>query len=174
MAFRVDTIERADGSRHQREIVAHPGAVAIVAIDDDDRVLLVRQFRTAAGRTLLEIPAGTRDVDAASGQVEDPDRTAARELEEETGQRAARWQNLGAFWPAPGFSSEVIHLYLASGLSPAADGRLGPDDDEALVLVRIPVDEAVRAAEDGRIVDAKSIVGLLRYARTQAPSANRR
>jgi 8-oxo-dGTP pyrophosphatase MutT (NUDIX family) len=167
MAFRVDTIERADGSRHQREIVAHPGAVAIVAVDDQDRVLLVRQYRTAAGQTLLEIPAGTRDVDEATGTVEDPDLTAARELEEETGQRAAHWQNLGAFWPAPGFSSEVIHLYVATGLSPAGAGRLGPDEDEALVLSRIPVADAVAAAEDGRIADAKSIVGLLRYARSR-------
>ncbi len=168
MAFRVDTIERNDGSRHQREIVAHPGAVAIVAIDDDDRVLLVRQFRTAAERTLLEIPAGTRDVDEASGEVEDPDLTAPRELEEETGLRATMWQRLGAFWPAPGFSTEVIHLYLATGLAAAAEGRLGPDEDEALVVLRVPFDEAVAAAEDGRIADAKSIVGLLRIARIRA------
>ena len=165
MAFRVDTIERADGSRHQREIVAHPGAVAIVAVDEHDRVLLVRQFRTAAGRTLLEIPAGTRDVDPTTGAVEDPDDTARRELEEETGQRAAQWRGLGAFWPAPGFSSELIQLYLATGLTAAAEGRLGPDEDEALILVRVPIDVAVAAAEDGRIADAKSIVGLLRYAR---------
>ncbi len=168
MAFRVDTIERHDGSRHQREIVAHPGAVAIVAVDDEDRVLLVRQFRTAAERTLLEIPAGTRDVDEATGDVEDPDRTAARELEEETGQRATTWLGLGAFWPAPGFSTEVIHLYLATGLSSAVEGRLGPDDDEALVVVRVPFEAAVSAAEDGRIADAKSIVGLLRVARIRA------
>jgi len=171
MAFRVDTIARSDGSRHQREIVAHPGAVAIVAIDADDRVLLVRQFRTAAGQTLLEIPAGTRDVDETTGEVEDPDLTATRELEEETGQRAAEWQRIGAFWPAPGFSTELIHLYVATGLSEAADGRLGPDNDEALVLVRVPFDEAVVAAEDGRILDAKSIVGLLRYARLRARGA---
>ena len=88
MTFRVDTIERADGSRHQREIVGHPGAVAIVAVDDDDRVLLVRQFRTAAGRTLLEIPAGTLDGRPRPGAIEDPDLAAPRELEEETGQRA--------------------------------------------------------------------------------------
>ena len=168
MAFRVDTIERADGSRHQREIVAHPGAVAIVAVDDRDRILLVRQFRTAAGRTLLEIPAGTRDVDPTTGTVEDPDLTARRELEEETGQRAADWRRLGSFWPAPGFSSELIELYLATGLTPVTDGRLGPDDDEALILSRVPFDDAVAAAEDGRISDAKSIVGILRYARIRA------
>jgi ADP-ribose pyrophosphatase len=165
LVFRVDTIERADGSRHQREIVGHPGAVAIVAIDDAGRVLLVRQFRTAAGRTLLEIPAGTLDVDETTGAVEDPDLAAARELEEETGQRAAQWRKLGAFWTAPGFATELMHLYLATGLSPAGDGRLDPDEDEALVLARVPLDDALAATEDGRIADAKSIVGLLRYAR---------
>ena len=166
LAFRVDTIERADGSRHQREIVEHPGAVAIVAIDEEDRVLLVRQFRTAVGRTLLEIPAGTLDVDPATGTVEDPALAAPRELEEETGQRAGQWHKLGAFWTAPGFATELMHLYLATDLYPADDdGRLGPDEDEALVAVRIPLAQAVAAAEDGRIADAKSIVGLLRVDR---------
>jgi ADP-ribose pyrophosphatase len=165
LAFRVDTIERADGSRHQREIVGHPGAVAIVALDDADRVLLVRQFRTAVGATLLEIPAGTLDVDPASGAIEDPDLAAPRELEEETGQRAERWHKLGSFWTAPGFATELMHLYLATELRPAEVGRLGPDEDEELVAVRVPLAEAVAAAEDGRIVDAKSIVGLLRVDR---------
>jgi ADP-ribose pyrophosphatase len=165
LAFRIDTIERADGSRHQREIVGHPGAVAIVAIDEQDRVLLVRQFRTAVGRTLLEIPAGTLDVDPTTGAIEDPDLAARRELEEETGQRAGQWQKLGEFWTAPGFATELMHLYLATELRPAEDGRLGPDEDEALVAVRVPLAEAVAAAEDGRIGDAKSIVGLLRVDR---------
>ncbi len=106
-------------------------------------------------------------MDETSGAIEDPDRAAPRELEEETGHRAAKWRKLGTFWTAPGFATELMHLYLATGLSAAGDGRLGPDEDEALVLARVPVDEAVAAAEDGRIVDAKSIVGLLRYARLQ-------
>ena len=165
LAFRVDTIERADGTRHQREIVGHPGAVAIVALDEQDRVLLVRQFRTAVGGTLLEIPAGTLDVDPTSGAIEDPALAAPRELEEETGQRAGHWQKLGSFWTAPGFATELMHLYLATDLHPADDGRLGPDEDEALVAVRLPLADAVAAAEDGRISDAKSIVGLLRVAR---------
>ena len=168
MTFRVDTIEQADGSRHRREIVGHPGAVAIVALDDEDRVLLVRQFRTAAGRVLLEIPAGTLDVDAATGAVEAPDGAAARELEEETGHRAETWRRLGAFWTAPGFATELMHLYLATALRPVHADRLGPDEDEHLLLVRMPRAEAVAAAEDGRIADAKSIVGLLRLARLQA------
>jgi ADP-ribose pyrophosphatase len=167
MAFRVDTIERVDGSRHQREIVAHPGAVAIVAVDDADRVMLVRQYRTAAAMTLLEIPAGTLDVDEATGAIEDPDLAAPRELEEETGLRAGRWHKLGSFWTAPGFATELMHLYLATDLRPAEEGRLGPDEDEVLRLERVPVDTAIAAAEDGRIVDAKSIVGLLRLARTR-------
>jgi ADP-ribose pyrophosphatase len=168
MTFRVDTIERPDGSRHRREIVGHPGAVAIVAIDDADRVLLVRQFRTAAGRSLLEIPAGTLDVDEATGAIESPDLAAARELEEETGRRASRWTKLGEFWTAPGFATELMHLYLATDLSVAHEDRLGPDEDEALDLLAVPVGEAIAAAEDGRIVDAKSIVGLLRLARLRA------
>lgn len=169
LAFRVDTIERADGSRHQREIVEHPGAVAIVAIDDEDRVLLVRQFRTAVGRTLLEIPAGTLDVDPTTGTIEDPALAAPRELEEETGLRAGQWQELGAFWTAPGFATELMHLYLATDLHPADEDRLGPDEDEALVDVRVPLAEAIAAAADGRIVDAKSIVGLLRLDRLRRP-----
>jgi ADP-ribose diphosphatase len=171
LAFRVDTIERADGSRHQREIVGHPGAVAIVAVDADDRVLLVRQFRTAVGRTLVEIPAGTLDVDEATGRVEDPELAARRELEEETGRQAARWQRLGTFWTAPGFATELMHLYLATELSVVGEGALGPDEDEALVLSAVPADEAIAAAEDGRIEDAKSIVGLLRLARLRALGA---
>ena len=168
MTFRVDTIERPDGSRHRREIVGHPGAVAIVALDDADCLLLVRQFRTAAGRVLLEIPAGTLDVDEATGTVEQPDGAARRELEEETGFRARTWRALGSFWTAPGFATERMHLYLASDLVPADEDRLSPDEDEALTLVRLPWLEALAAAEDGRIADAKSIVGILRLARLRA------
>ena len=160
-------MERADGTRAERDVAIHPGAVAIVALDADDRVLLVRQYRSPAQRVLLEIPAGTLDVDS-SGAIEDPDLAAARELEEETGQRAGSWRKLGAFWTAPGFATELMHLYLATDLRPAETDRLGPDEDEALVAVRVPLDEAVAAAEDGRIADAKSIVGLLRLARLRA------
>ncbi len=168
MTFRVDTIERPDGSRHRREIVGHPGAVAIVALDDADCLLLVRQFRTAAGRVLLEIPAGTLDVDEATGAVEQPDGAARRELEEETGFRARTWRALGSFWTAPGFATERMHLYLASDLVSADEDQLSPDEDEALTLVRLPWLEALAAAEDGRIADAKSIVGILRLARLRA------
>jgi ADP-ribose pyrophosphatase len=162
MTFRVDTIERADGSRSERDVVGHPGAVAVVAIDDDDRVLLVRQWRTPAERVLLEIPAGTLDVDAATGDTEDPDLAARRELEEETGQRAGSWRRLASFWTAPGFASELMTLYLATDLRPAhPDERLGLDEDEHIRLERLPFATAVEAALRGEIADAKSIVGLL-------------
>jgi ADP-ribose pyrophosphatase len=169
LTFEVATVERADGSRSERDIVGHPGAVAIVAIDDEDRVLLVRQWRTPARKVLLEIPAGTLDPGEAEGTTEDPEVASRRELEEETGYRARTWQKLAAFWTAPGFASELMHLYLATDLEPAhPDARLGPDEDEHLRLERLPFADAVAAMERGEIADAKSIVGLLWVERLRA------
>jgi ADP-ribose pyrophosphatase len=173
LEFRVDTVERADGRRAMREVAGHPGAVAIVAVDPEGRVLLVRQYRHPAGRALLEIPAGTLDRDPATGATEDPDDAARRELEEETGCRAGRWERLVDFWTAPGFATERMFLYLATDLAPAGEGRLGPDEDEALELVRLPWREAVAAAERGEIGDAKSLVGLLWLARRMEAAAPR-
>ena len=163
LEFRVDEVETPDGHRSKREIAGHPGGVAIVAIDDEERVLLVRQWRHAIGRALLEIPAGTLDRDA-EGKVEDHAGAAARELEEETGYRAATWRYLGSFFTAPGFTNELMHLYMATGLTAAHADRLGPDDDERLELEALPLVDAVTMAERGEIADAKSIVGLLRVA----------
>jgi ADP-ribose pyrophosphatase len=160
LTVRVDTIERADGSRTERDVVGHPGAVAILALDGDDRVLLVRQYRVPAGGVLLEIPAGTLDVDE-TGVTEDPDLAARRELEEETGYRAGSWQHLASFWTAPGFATELMHLYLATDLRPADADRLGPDEDEHLRLERLRWPDAVEAGLRGDIRDAKSLVGLL-------------
>ncbi len=171
LTFRVDTIERADGTLGTREICGHPGAVAILALDDQDRVLLVRQWRHAAGQALLEIPAGTLDVDEATGAIEDPALAAPRELEEETGFRAAAWRRLASFWTAPGFAEELMHLYLATDLRPADENRRGPDEDERLHLVAMPWRDAVAAAERGEIHDAKSILGLLWLARLKAGDA---
>jgi len=161
LTFRVDTIERADGSRAERDVVGHPGAVAILAVDPEGEVLLVRQFRVPAGRVLLEIPAGTLDIDEATGAVEDHALAARRELEEETGYRADTWRQLASFWTAPGFATELMHLWLATDLRPADGERLGPDEDEHLRLERMPLRDAVAAVERGEIADAKSIVGLL-------------
>jgi 8-oxo-dGTP pyrophosphatase MutT (NUDIX family) len=165
LEFRIDTVERADGRQVRRDVAGHPGAVAVVALDDEGRVLLVRQWRHPAGRALLEIPAGTLDRDPVTGATEDPDVAARRELEEETGCRAGGWELLADFWTAPGFATERMFLYLATGLVPAGEGRLGPDEDEALELVRLPWREAVAAVDRGEIRDAKSLVGLLWLAR---------
>ena len=144
----------------------------MVAIDRDDNVLLVHQWRTPAAQVLLEIPAGTLDVNA-SGLTEDPDLAARRELEEETGYRAETWQKLAEFWTAPGFASEKMHLYLATDLVPAhPDERLGPDEDEHLRLERRPFTEAVDALERGEIADAKSIAALLWVARLRQRSGS--
>ena len=160
LEFRVDTIERADGSRGTRDVVGHPGAIAVLALDDQGRLLLVRQWRIPAERAMLEIPAGTLDVH--DGVTEDPDVAARRELEEETGSRAGSWRKLAEFWTAPGFATELMHLYLATGLTSATgDDRLAPDEDERLELSRVTVDEAVALVDRGEISDAKTILGVL-------------
>jgi len=162
VTFRVDTVVDPDGGRHVRDIVDHPGAVAVVALHGTD-LLLVRQVRLAAGRILLEIPAGTLDRHP-DGRIEDPEIAAPRELGEETGYRAATWRRLGTFWTAPGFASEAMTLYLATDLSPI-DGYAGPDEDERLDLVRMPWKDAVAAAERGDFADAKTVAGVLWVAR---------
>jgi ADP-ribose pyrophosphatase len=162
--FRIDTVEAADGHRSTRDIAGHPGGVCMVAIDAEDRVLLVRQWRHATGGPLLEIPAGTLDR-GPDGTVEQHAVAAARELEEETGSRAGRWEYLGAFYTAPGFTSELMHLYLATELSAAHGGALHPDDDERLELYPTPFADALAMAEHGELRDAKTLVALFRVAR---------
>jgi ADP-ribose pyrophosphatase len=164
LEFRVDTIETPDGRQATRDIAGHPGAVAVVAIDDADRVLMVRQWRHATGGPLLEIPAGTLDRHP-DGSLEDHAVAAARELEEETGARAGTWRYLGSFYTAPGFTSELMHLYLATGLTSSHADGLQPDEDEHLELKPVPFADALAMAMRGDIHDAKSMVGLLMAAR---------
>ena len=162
ITFRIDTIEDANGRRHTREVVAHPGAVCIVPILGDD-VLMVRQYRTPVAQVLLELPAGTLD-HLHDGSIEAPDGAAARELGEETGHVARTWRSLGHFWSAPGFTDELMYLYLATHLEPLADYE-GPEEDEHLDLVKLPWRDAVAMAEAGEISDAKTLIGLLRLSR---------
>ncbi|HEX8939238.1 MAG TPA: NUDIX hydrolase [Candidatus Limnocylindrales bacterium] len=171
LAVEADTVRLGDGAIRPRDIVVHPGAVVILALDEAAQVLFVRQYRLAAGRALLELPAGTLDRHP-DGTVEDPAVAAPRELEEETGYRAERWRRLGGFWTAPGFATEFMTLFLATGLRPAhhAD-RLHPDEDERLELVRLPWPDARRAAEAGAFEDAKTLLGLLWLARLEATGA---
>ena len=171
LEFRIDTVEAADGHRSTRDIAGHPGGVCMVAIDGQDRVLLVRQWRHATGGPLLEIPAGTLDREP-DGSIEDHALAAARELEEETGSRAATWRYLGGFYTAPGFTSELMHLYLATDLSAAHGDALQPDEDERLELYPTPFAEALAMTERGEIRDAKTIVGLLMVARLRSPSGS--
>jgi len=167
VGLRIETVEFADGSRREREIVDHPGAVAIVALDGDE-IVLVRQHRAPAGRVLIEIPAGTRDV-LADGTVEDPAVTASRELGEETGMRAATWRHLATFWTAPGFATETMDLYLATDLAPAEDAQAA--EDERIAVERVAWRRALDMVEEGEIADAKSIVGILWLARLMARGA---
>lgn len=133
-----------------REIVEHPGAVGIVAVDADGYVTLVRQLREPARRHLVELPAGTRE------EGEEPLATAKRELREECGLTGGEWRRLAGFWTTPGFCREYMHLYLAEGVHA---GDADPDDDEDVELVRWHLDELeLRIAE---IEDAKTVAGLL-------------
>jgi ADP-ribose pyrophosphatase len=144
--------------------------VAILAIDAQERVLLVRQYRVAVGEALLEIPAGTLDI-ADDGSIEDPAIAAPRELEEETGMRAGSWRKIATFFTAPGFASELMHLYLATDLRPADGARLQPDEDEHLEVERLPWRDALAAAERGEYRDGKTLVGLLWLARLRDQGA---
>jgi ADP-ribose pyrophosphatase len=158
-----DEIVRLDGAEARRDIVVHPGAVVVAALDEAERLLLVAQYRLAAGGVLLELPAGTLDVH--EGVVEDPEAAARRELEEETGYRAGRIEKLGGFYSAPGFLTEYLSLFLAADLAPAGHDRRDPDEDERLRLFRLPWRDAVTAVEAGLIEDSKSVSGILLVAR---------
>jgi ADP-ribose pyrophosphatase len=152
---RVDDVRLSSGRTASREVVEHPGAVGILAWDGA-ALALVRQWRHAAGASLLEIPAGTLD----PGEV--PEATARRELTEECGLAAARWEAGPSFYTAPGFCTERLSLFLATDLTPAA--AQAPDDEE-LELSWMTLPEALEAIERGSIVDAKSVAGILWLAR---------
>lgn len=158
LTFVRDTVVTGDGLQHSRDVVLHPGAVTVVGVLPDRRLLLVRQFRHPSGEVLLELPAGTLDI-LDDGSAEKPLPAAQRELFEETGYRAGSWRKLSEFFTAPGFASELMHLFLATDLTldPAYEG---PDEDERLKLDILPFDKALSMAEDGRIRDAKTLVGL--------------
>ena len=159
MIFARDTVLDPEGKEHARDIVIHPGAVTVVAILPDRRLVLVRQYRHAAGEALLELPAGTLDRQPDES-IEEPLSAAKRELTEETGYRAERWRELATFFTAPGFASELMTLYLATGLSPDPE-HTGPDPDERLNVELLPFDEALALAQRGELRDAKTITGVL-------------
>jgi len=160
VALRVDEVELPSGRTAVREIVEHRGAVAIVPRLPSGDVLLVRQYRAPAGRRLLEIPAGTIE------PGEPPEVCASRELAEEIGMRAERWQPLGAIFPSPAFLTEVVHLFLAEKLSPHPVEA----EEEEMEVVAVPFGEAVALVTRGEICDAKSVAGILLASRYLEPS----
>ena len=154
LKLRVDDVRLPNGNQTRREIVEHSDAVAIIAIDVDDNVLLVKQFRKPVEKELLEIPAGCTE------EGEKVDVTVRREMQEETGYRPQRIERLGGFYSTPGFSTEYLHLYLATDLIPS---QLYAEDTESIRTIRVPVSQIPALLSSGNICDAKSIAGLYTF-----------
>ena len=154
--FRVASVEfeGPDGDRFERDIVHHPGAVVVVPVTADDRVIMVRQFRAAIGDDLLEVPAGKRDVAGEPTEV-----TAARELAEEVGRRAGRLELLARFYNSPGFTDELTHLYLARDLEEVPLDRQG-SEEQHMTVEEVPLTAMGELIASGRLTDAKSIIGV--------------
>jgi ADP-ribose pyrophosphatase len=150
----LEEVRLPNGNTVTLEVIKHPGAAAVVPVDRDGNVILVRQYRHATGSWLLEIPAGKLDHPG-----EAPEDCALREVEEETGYRAGNLASLGWIWTTPGFTDEKIWLFLASDLIPT---RASLQPDEVLTVEKLPLAEAVRQAAAGEIVDGKSVCALLR------------
>ena len=152
-----DIVELSSGSTAVREVIRHIGAVCVIPVTDDNRVIMERQFRYPLNKVILEIPAGKLD-------APDEDRLSAvkRELREETGYAADEWTELGDFHPAPAYSDEYITMYMARGLH---KGERHLDDDEFLDVYAVPLSELVREVMEGRISDAKTQVCILKAAR---------
>lgn len=153
--LRIDTLTMPGGGTADREICGHDDAAAVVAVDSDERIVLVRQYRHAVGERLWELPAGLCDVDG-----EPPLEAARRELVEETGLEAADWRPVVEIVPSPGFSTERVHVYLATGLRVV--GRPEAEHEEAdMEITRMPLADAVDAILDGRIVNGIAVAGIL-------------
>jgi ADP-ribose pyrophosphatase len=164
VSLRVDRVKLPSGRSAVREVVEHAPVVAIVPLDGEGNVLLVRQYRLPVKRSLLEIPAGGVD------RGESAEDAAQRELQEETGERAGRLERLCSFFASPGYCDEYMHLYLATDLEPCA---LKADADESIEVVRLPLSEALQLIERGEIGDAKTIIGLWAVARRQKTQTER-
>jgi ADP-ribose diphosphatase len=155
--FALDTceVQLPNGGRASREVIRHSGATAVVAIDSQKRMLLVRQYRVASDQMMSEIPAGLLN------DGENPEQCASRELQEETGYRPGQLESLGGFYTAPGYTSEYIHIFLATDL---VESRLPQDTDEFIEVERVTIAQALAMIERGEIADGKTIIGVLRYA----------
>lgn len=154
IALQVDDVLLPDGQQAKREIVKHPGAVALIPVTNDGKLILVRQFRKALERTIIEIPAGRIEVG------EDPKETAIRELEEETGLGTKSISYLQTFATSPGFADEIIHLYVAKDLF-VIDNPAEGDEDEFIDVLEVTVEEAEAMVGSGDIYDAKTAFAVL-------------
>lgn len=151
----LDQARLPNGTLASREVVYHPGGVAVLALDEDDTVTLVRQYRYPIGQELVELPAGKLD----HGAEEDRLLGAKRELSEETGLEAEEWTYLGYTLASPGFCNEALHMYLARGLSRS---QQHPDEDEFLDVITMPFAQLVEQVMDGTITDAKTVATTLK------------
>lgn len=167
ITLRRDTVAMPGGGQGVREVVQHPGAVGVVALDDDDRVVLLRQYRHPVAEHLWELPAGLRDVAG-----EPPLQTARRELAEEVQLSAERWSLLTTHYPTPGFCDERVVLYLAEGLSaaPRPDGFVAEHEELDMTVQRVPLQDAVQWVFDGTVRNSLAVIGLLAAARVRACS----
>lgn len=150
--MKVDTVKLPNGKQSTREVVVHPGAIAVVAVTDADELVLIKQFRYPVGQVIWEIPAGKLE------KGEDPLNCAKRELAEETGHGAEQWKHLSTFFTTPGFTDEIMYIYLATGLN---TDKQTADDDEFIELQYVPFSEALGMIASGEIKDAKTIAGIL-------------
>jgi ADP-ribose pyrophosphatase len=168
IALRRDTVAMPGGGTSVREVIQHPGAVVVVALDDDERVVLLRQYRHPVGRHLWELPAGLRDADG-----EPPVETAKRELAEEAELAADHWSLLTTTYSSPGFCDELVLVYLAEGLRsvPRPDGFVVEHEELDMTVERVPLADAVQRVYDGDIRNASAVIGLLAAAqlRTSSP-----
>lgn len=152
--LRVDTVISHRGLKATREIVEHDDCIAVLALDTDEKILLVRQFRKAVEKDLLEIPAGGID------PGESPEDAVSREMQEETGYMPRKIERLGGFYSAPGYATEYLYIYLATDLVPA---RLFAEDTEGITVVRVSLEEMLKRAASGEIQDSKTLAGLLLF-----------
>ncbi|ANU28053.1 NUDIX domain-containing protein [Planococcus versutus] len=152
--LKIDDVSLPNGGMSKRELIEHPGAVAIIAITPDNKIILVEQYRKALERSLIEIPAGKLEPGEA------PETTAMRELEEETGYTAEKLTKIQTFATSPGFADEVVHLFAAEGLSKATNGAV-LDADEFVELMEVTLAEAEQMVKDERIYDAKTAFAIL-------------
>jgi 8-oxo-dGDP phosphatase len=159
VAVRADQVRTPENHLAERDVVLHPGAVAVLALDDADRILMIRQYRHPVGRLLWEIPAGLRDVPG-----EEPWVTASRELMEEAGYRAQNWRVLADYYSSPGYSTERLRIFLARDLEPipAAERHFVPQDEEAhLLLDWLPLDEAVAKVFAGELHNGPAVLAIM-------------